>query len=144
VTGDRVRGVLAPAAELGVVDGMTLVLLSVELWSSGVFVHLAILRSAATDELDAAHERAFEAWAAGPRDEAPPDMPGVRLGHLALTVADDTGTSYRPTHRAAGGSGTEWRSQWKFEPGPPPEATRLTITVGADGREQAHELTLPS
>jgi hypothetical protein len=144
VTGERLRGVLAPAAELAFVDGMTLVLLSVELWSGGVFLHLAVLRNAATDELDAAHERAFDGWTAGRRDQAPPPMPGTRLGDLALTVADDTGTSYQPSHRAAGGSGTEWRSEWKFEPGAPPEATRLTITLESPGNARPLELVLPT
>jgi hypothetical protein len=82
VTHERLRGVLAPATPLAEVDGMTLMLLSVELWSGSVF------------------------------------------------------------HRSAAGTGTEWRAEWKFEPGPPPAATRLTVAVG-DGT-RACELALPA
>ena len=92
MTHERLRGVLAPATGLATVDGMTLVLLSVELWTTSVFLHLAVLRTPDTDEQDAAHQRAMDAWAAGRRDGAPPAQPGERLTRLALTLADDAGT----------------------------------------------------
>ncbi len=143
MTHERLRGVLAPAMELAVVEGMTLVLLSVELWTTSVFLHLAVLRTSETDEQDAAHQRAMDAWGAGPRDGDPPAQPGERLTRLPLTLADDAGTRYRPTHRGAGGTATEWRAQWKFEPGPPPAATRMTITLGTGGQKHDHDIDLP-
>lgn len=50
---------------------------------------------------------------------------------------------YQPSHRSAAGTGTEWRSEWKFEPGPPAEATRLTTTLASDGEERRHAFDLP-
>jgi hypothetical protein len=143
VTHEQLRGVLAPAAELAEVDGMTLMLLSVELWTTSVFLHLAVLRSAQTDELDATHQRAMDAWAAGPHTDDPPPQPGERLTRLPLMLADDAGTPYHPTHRHAGGTATEWRSGWKFEPGPPATTMRLTVTLDQDGQQRHHELELP-
>jgi hypothetical protein len=143
MTHERLRAVLAPATALAEVDGMTLMLLSVELWTTSVFLHLAVLRTPETDEQDAAYQRAIDAWAAGARDDAPPAQPGERLTRLPLTIADDAGTRYHTTHRGAGGSATEWRSQWKFEPGPPPTTTRLTITLDQDGEHHHHALELP-
>jgi hypothetical protein len=143
VTHEQLRGVLAPATELAAVDGMTLVLLSVELWTTSVFLHLAVLRTPKTDEQDATYQRAMDAWAAGPREGSPPAQPGERLTRLPLTIADDAGSEYHPTHRAAGGTATEWRAEWKFEPGPPPAATRLTITLETGGEKRHHDLEFP-
>jgi hypothetical protein len=150
-THEQLEAVLAPARALADVDGLTVVLLSVELWTSGLFVHLATLRNPLSDELDAEHEASMMHWAATRRDDAnepeklpPPDQPGERLLRLPLTVSDDVGTRFQPRSRSAGGTGTEWRSQWHFEPGVPRTASRLTIAIeGADGHQHTHELALP-
>src|SRR3954447_21557981 len=131
---DALEAVLAPAQPLADVDGITVVLVSVELWTSGMFVRLAGLRSALTDELDAEFDGAMIHWGvlaedarAGSANPPAPRQPGERLMRLPLTVSDDLGTAYTSRNRSAGGSGTEWRSEWRFEPGVPREATRLTV-----------------
>jgi hypothetical protein len=139
---DQLASVLAPMLALADVDGLTLVLASVELWTSSVFLRTAILRNATTDELDAEHEAAFEQWSETARETPPPPQPATRLMRLELTLSDDVGTGYRNQGRSAAGAGTEWRAEWKFQPGAPPGATRLTLTLrGRDG-EQTHELAL--
>jgi hypothetical protein len=84
-------------------------IISVEIWMKSVFVHLA------TDRQGDA----------------------VWLNRIDLTVADDTGTVYEPRESSAGGTGSEMRAMWRFEPGVPPQASRLTIAIGAEGVEVA-------
>jgi hypothetical protein len=149
---ETVEAVLAPAQPLADVGGITVVLVSVELWTSGVFVRLAGLRSALTDELDAEFEGAMTHWGVLATDATsvgakppPPHQPGERLMRLPLTVSDDVGTSYRSRSRSAGGTATEWRSEWRFEPGVPRDATRLTVALdGANGQKHTQELRLPA
>jgi hypothetical protein len=149
---DVLEAVLAPAEELVDVDGITVILVSVELWTNGLFVRLAGLRTDLTDELDASFEGAMTHWAVAAREAKqtgaklpPPHQPGERLMRLPLTVSDDVGTTYRSLARSAGGTGTEWRSEWRFEPGVPRAATRLIVAVdGSDGRRHARELSLPA
>jgi hypothetical protein len=128
------------------------VLVSIELWTSGMFVRLAGLRSALTDELDAEFDGVMTDWgvlandarSAGAKPRAP-RQPGERLMRLPLTVSDDLGTDYLSRSRSGGGTGTEWRSEWRFEPGVPRAATRLTVTLdGADDQQRALELALPA
>jgi hypothetical protein len=56
---DALQAVLAPAQPLADVDDITVVLVSVELWTSGMFVRLAGLRTELTDELDAEFDGAM-------------------------------------------------------------------------------------
>jgi hypothetical protein len=141
---DQLTAVLAPGLALADVDGLTLVLASVELWTSSLFLRMAVLRNAVTDGLDAEHREAFERWSAGDRASPPPPQPGARLNALPLTVTDDAGTAYVAAGRASSGSGTEWRSEWKYEPGPPASATRLTLALqGTDAGRQEHVIALP-
>jgi hypothetical protein len=147
---DRLEAVLAPACPLADVGGLTLALVSVELWTSGMFVRLAVLRNSVSDDLDAEHEASMTQWAetrragAGePENLPPPDQPGERLLRLPLTLSDDLGTRFESRSRSASGTGTEWRSEWRFEPGVPRTASRLTIALqGTDGRQHVHELAL--
>ena len=144
---------LAPATmELVDADGITVALTAVELWPQVVIVHLEGVRSPLRDERDARHVAAFEQWAehvrasraAGEEPQPPPAMPGELLMRLPLTLADDAGTVYRRSFARAGGSGTEWLSQWAFAPGPPAEAKRLTVTVeGRDCVRHALDVALP-
>ena len=99
---------LAPAGPLADVGGVTVVLVTVELWTSGLVVRLAGLRNALTDELDAGFEGTLVSWAAGlkagdsPRDPPAPRQPGERLHRLPLTISDDARTRYRSRSRSAG------------------------------------------
>jgi hypothetical protein len=112
---NRLIAVHAPAATLGDV-----IILSVELWTESIHVHLAPVQTEETDRLTAEHVASDFAG----------DAPDAYLGLLDLALADDAGTVYRPTGTAAGGTGTEWRAHWTFAPGYPPDATRLTVTIG--------------
>lgn len=144
---------LAPATmELADADGITVALTGIELWPHLVIVHLEGVRSPLRDELDAAYAAAFERWAehlkasraAGEEPRPPPAMPGELLMRLPLTLADDAGTVYRRRFGRAGGSNTEWLSQWGFAPAPPAEATRLIVTVeGHDCMRHALDVALP-
>ena len=49
---------------------------------------------------------------------------------MRLKLADDHGTHYRDKGRMAGGTGTEWRLDARFEPAVPANARDLTIEVG--------------
>jgi hypothetical protein len=147
---DLLQAAFAPARALVDADGLTVVLVSVELWTSGVFVRLAGLRSGVTDELDTQydvsmtqwHERQPAARAAGLRPPSP-SQPGERLAHLPLWIADDVGTRYDRHGTSAGGTGTEWRAEWRFAPGVPRDATRLTVAVEPDdGAAHAVDLAL--
>jgi hypothetical protein len=151
-THDALEAVLAPACALADVDGLTVLLVSVELWTSCVVLRLAGLRSAFTDELEAEYRAAMGHWvtladeaqASGERVPAP-HAPGERLARLDLRLADDAGTRYEAAHRQAGGSGSEWRAEWHFGPGVPARATRLAVAVGAsDVDRPGLELALPA
>ena len=149
---DELETVLAPARSLADVDGITVLLVSLEMWTSWVSVRLAGLPSELTDELEAGFQNKLEEWAAqtkqareaGSKEPRLADQPGNRLMQMPLSLEDDLGTLYQAHHRSAGGTGTEWRSEWRFEPGVPREATRLNVTLqGSDGRRHVQELPLP-
>jgi hypothetical protein len=137
------------AVLLGSVDGIQVVLRGVQRTSDGVVVQLYGRPSERTDRLDADYRAAFEEWARlavaakerGERPPAPPPQPGELLNGIGLTLRDDVNTPYRRHSRQAGGSGTEWDAVWRFAPGPPPEATDLTVAIdSADGRPYSERL----
>jgi hypothetical protein len=135
-------------AELGEVAGIEIVLCGVELTVDTVVIHLRARQSAVTEALDAAHRTALLAWehelgAAERRGERPPDppaQPGSVLNAIALRLQDDAKTSYRWLGSQAGGTGSEWDAIWRFGPQPPPEATRLSVTI--DGTTAGYSLQL--
>src|SRR4051794_9075847 len=135
---NRLEAVLAPASPLADVDGVTLLLVSVELWTRGVFLRMAGMGTAHTQRLDEEFQAAADAggeW---------PEHLGSRFGALPLTLADDAGTRYSPRGSASGGTATEWRTDWQFAPGVPRAASRLFVTLaGADG-PLVQELALPA
>lgn len=61
---DALEAVLAPARGLADVDGITVVLVSVELWTGWVSVRFAGLPTEFTDELEADFQEKLEDWAA--------------------------------------------------------------------------------
>jgi hypothetical protein len=135
-------------ADLGEVAGVEIVLCRVQLTADAVVLHLRGRRSAVTDALDTAYRIAFAAWepealAAARRGERPPDpppQPGTVLSTIALRLHDDARTSYRILGSQAAGTGTEWDAIWRFGPQPPPEATRLSVTI--DGTTAGYSLQL--
>jgi hypothetical protein len=134
---DELIKVLAPARLLATVEGVEVLLVSVELWRTHVFVHLAGLGNDLMDRLLREHQALMERWGRDPNPSEPPEQPGAMLGRIDLRISDDVGTAYHPSSSSAGGTGTEWRADWTFEPGVPPEATRLTIAIGPDAMELA-------
>jgi hypothetical protein len=120
---------VAPARPLADVDGVTLVLVSVELWTSGLHLRLAGLRSAVTDGLDAEFDGAMVAWAAGGGDgrerdvPGPPRQPGESMLRSPLSVSDDVGTRYRRSTGFAAGrarhGGRSGGSSPELRPMPP-------------------------
>lgn len=150
-TRDVLEAVLAPARELADVDGITVMLVSVELWRKGVFLRFAGLPTRLTDELEADFQDKLQEWAVRAQEArkagAPlPDWtgePAGRLLGLPLSVSDDMGTQYQACGRSAGGVDMAWRSEWRFEPGVPREATRLTVAIeSSDGQRHVQELAL--
>lgn len=143
--------VLAPDQQLGVFDGIPVTLVSVELRTRAVLVHLRGVENERTKELDAAYEAAFAEWtplvgaakkAGEPSPDSPP-QPGGMLNHLPLRLLDDVGTDFRARTRAGGGSQTPWGGWWHFEPAVPTTAATLTVAVDdPEGRTQLHELPL--
>ena len=125
----------APAARLAEVEGVEVLLLSVELWRNGIFVHLAGRESELTDRLLRQHKALMDRWGRDPNPTEVPEQPGEILGRMPLTIADDIGTGYFPHSRSTGGTGTEWRADWQFEPGVPAGASRLTVAIGTDRLE---------
>ncbi|MGO8907369.1 MAG: hypothetical protein ACLQMH_17350 [Solirubrobacteraceae bacterium] len=152
---DRLEGLLTPGRPIADVDGITVVLVLVELWTSRVTLRLEALRNALTDALDAEYDaewRAYqERWSGRPSsayhhedDDGPPDQPSVaRLGGLPLSLADDVGTRYHAVSGATGGP-DPWRSEWRLEPGVPTSATVLTLGLEeGESEPQRVELVLP-
>jgi hypothetical protein len=141
---DRLEGLLTPERPLGELDGITVVVMLVELWSRRLVLRLEALCNELTDAFDATFEREWKAYesrwvhhraAAEAEDLQPPKQPSVsRLSGLPLSVADDVGTRYHAIGTATGGSEHPWRSDWRLEPGVPRSATVLRI--GLEGGEQ--------
>jgi hypothetical protein len=127
---NRLIAVHAPATMLG---GDTLI--SVELWTDNVFVHLA---RGQTDEMRRQWDEYVSAAMAA-RDEGAdmPPPPAFRIGD-DLRLTDDAGTRYEKRSGASGGYPEDpVRAMWAFEPGPPEAATRLTVGLGDDSVELA-------
>jgi hypothetical protein len=153
--GDRLEGELAPERPLGEVDGITVVVTRIELWTSRLIVRLEALQNQLTDALDATYDTEWKAWerrwvedraAAEAEDLTPPEQPSApRLSGLPLSVADDVGTRYHAIGTATGGSEHPWRSEWRLEPGVPASASVLRIAL-EDGKPERKciELVLPS
>ncbi len=148
---DRLEGLLTPEHPLGEIEGITVVVMRVELWSQRLVVRLEALRTEITDALDMAFDtewRAYESrWvqrraAAEAEDLWPPEQPSVpRLSGLPLSVTDDLGTRYHATFRATGGSEHPWRSEWRLEPGVPRSAAVLRIGL-EHGEDETERLEL--
>jgi hypothetical protein len=109
-------------------DGVELVLVSVEAWPDEVVVRMRGLPSRRTAELEAAFEEALHEWGRDPRSE-PPTQPGERVFDLDVRLADALDTAYSPSSSARGGTGTMFRADWTFRPGPPPEVDRLVVRI---------------
>jgi hypothetical protein len=127
--------VISPLAAVGEREGVELVLVSVEAWPDEIVVRLRGLPRETTDRLDAQYGTALEKWHREGHEGSPPQQPAERM-FPDVSVADDVGTSYSPRSSARGRSGTMFRADYAFAPGPPETAESLRVRVGGvDGIE---------
>ena len=119
--------------------GVEVVLVSIEVWSDEVVVRARGLPSERTAALEDEFSDALERWnRQGADKDAVPRQPADRIFDVAVSVADDAGTAYSPTTSARGGSGTMFRAEWSFVPGPPEAAQSLVVRI--DGSATRIEL----
>jgi hypothetical protein len=120
--------VVSPLVPVLARDGVELVLVSVEVWPDEIVVRMRGLPSGRTAVLESAFEEALEEWGRDP-ERKPPAQPAERVFDLDVGVADALGTAYSPVSSARGGTGTMFRADWTFRPGPPPEVDRLVVWI---------------
>ena len=152
MVGEGIEATHSPEALLGEVEGIQVVLASVECSPTSLVVKLYCPANEVTRRLDAEHETEFAAWsekflAARKRGERatedPPDQPGAFLNDLPLMVTDDLGTDYIHPDKQAAGTGTEWEGIWTYRRGIPSDARLLTVAIDTEGcREHAHAIAL--
>ena len=139
--GDFVTAV-APVARLGKFEGISIVISTVEMWTSHFLVALVAERNQLTERLEAERQAAWDQYEVDHRAHRadrklrrpdPPPAAEIQLSRAPLVVHDNVKTNYRVNGIATGGSGNEWRSEWRFEPGPSPRATTLEISLDLEG-----------
>ena len=149
--GGRPR-VFAPVAPMAHGGGVTLLLISVEVWPDGVVAHAVGELDPATGQVEVAAEFT-EPWirweqnmreGTGPPRPAPDSAMALLFGaaHTTLGLSDDAGTHYRHHASQSGGTGTEWRASWHFSPGIPDTATVLSVALTGD-HLRSTPVTLP-
>lgn len=134
----------APVARLGKFEGISIVVSTVEMWTSHFLVALVAERNELIERLAAERRAAWDQYELDllahrtdrqtQRPHAPP-VAEIQMSRAPLVVHDNVETDYRVNGIATGGSGNEWRSQWRFEPGAAPNATHLEISLDLDGTE---------
>jgi len=117
-------------------DGVEVVLVSVEVWPDEVVVRARGLPSERTADLEREFSEALEGWREqGGDGDTVPRQPAERIFDLDVSVADDAGTAYSLSTSARGGSGTMFRAEWAFVPGPSEAARSLVVRIaGSDTR----------
>ena len=120
-------------------DGVDVVLVSVEVWPDEVVVRARGVPSRRTAGLEREVSEALQEWHEQREDrDLLPRQPAERIFDLHVSVADDAGTVYSPSTSARGGSGTMFRAEWAFQPGPSEAARSLVVRI--DGSETGIEL----
>ena len=122
--------VVSPLASVGEREGVELILVSVEAWPDEIVVRMRGRPSLLTERLEEEFATALETWHRDGREGHIPEQPGERILGFELHVADDVGTDYKLRSAARGGTGTMFRAEWTFAPGPPESAQRLAVRVG--------------
>jgi hypothetical protein len=130
---------LSPLVSVGEREGVELILASVEAWPDEIVIRMCGRPSPLTQRLEDDFHTALEAWHREAREGEAPEDPGARILGLDLFVTDDVGTSYKLFSAARGGTGTMFRADWIFAPGPPETARRLNVRV-AHGAETEVDL----
>ena len=122
--------VISPLVSLGEWGVVELMLVSVEAWPDEVVVRMRGLPNDVTTQLDADFGKALEAWHRAGGEGTPPQQPAEWVFPLDVELTDDVGTAYAPRSSARGGSGTMFRADYVFTPGPPEAAASLKVRVG--------------
>lgn len=135
----RLPHVVSPLVPVLEHHGVTIVLVSVEVWPDERFVRMRGLPSEVTARLNVEFHEALEAWHRRGRTTDVPQQPAEQMFDFDPTVSDDVGTLYAPGQSARGGTFRMFRAEWTFKPGPPDSASRLTVRVG-DGAVAAIDL----
>jgi hypothetical protein len=112
-------------------DGIDLVLVSVEVWPDEIVLRMRGLPSNLTARLENGFHNALAAWSDKGRAGSPPQQPAERIFDFDVRVSDDVGTAYVPRSASRGGSGTMFRAEWTFTPGPPDAVESLTVQIAA-------------
>jgi hypothetical protein len=131
----RALAVICPLATLYTRDAMDVALITVEVWPAGVILRLAGLPNDRTEALERNFNETLDAWARSGRKGSPPKQPAEDLFDVDLALSDDLGTSYVLGTTSRGGSGSMFRAEWSFEPGPPQSSSRLTVRVFRDDHQ---------
>src|SRR3954447_7654865 len=97
-------------------------LVSVEAWPDEIVIRMRGRPSSLTQRLEDDFETALEAWHHEGREGQIPEDPGARILGFDLDVTDDVATDYKLRSAARGGTGTMFRADWTFVPGPPDSA----------------------
>src|SRR5947209_6026025 len=85
-----------------------------------------------THQMEGAFEAALEKWHNDGAVGLAPVEPAERILDFNPRLSDDAGTEYRLRSAARGGTGTEFHANWTFVPGPPADATLLTVYLDAE------------
>ncbi|GAA4445827.1 hypothetical protein [Phytohabitans houttuyneae] len=79
-----------------------------------------------------------------PETNPPPDESGIqRLRRLGPSIRDDAGTRYVLVSSGMGGTGSEWRGEWSFRPGPPPAARTLHVEAADSAGHHTMSIAIP-
>lgn len=122
-------------APLGTVDGVTVAIVTAEVW----YDHLAIRIAPVVDR---PLESALSTWSREvaerraqthlqQRDEPPPHPVESILQRVLVDVTDSEGNLYRRISGLVGGTDTELRAEWHYHP--VPGRTVRTLIVSAQG-----------
>lgn len=128
--------VVSPLRKVMQRDGVEVMLVSVEVWSDEVVVRARGLPSQLTSALDREFHNDLDRWHEQRADpQALPQQPAERIFDINVSVVDDVDTAYELKSSSRGGSGTMFRAEWSFLPGPPVTARWLSVrTAGLDSR----------
>jgi hypothetical protein len=141
--------VYTPVRTIAEVDGVSLVLLTVEILGDRTCLRFCCPPNERTRELDAEYERHMAAvggyLSSLARTDAPSqvrpqdrDDPMTEIFHASVVALDDgCGTTFIQRSGSSGGTGTEWLMEWMFGQVPAPEARELTVAVTPPGRPTA-------
>ena len=127
-------------SEVGSVgEGVTVLLLSVEVWSSRVVLHLAARENTVTRALLADWQAVFDAWAqSGAHGPPPADPARVLHEQLSVSLDDEAGHSFELSAAQYGGQGTQWSATQVY-----PCAPKGHLTLTFDSKSERQTIVIP-